>query len=61
MRSKRWSTAITTRRRSGANSATVAAGRTEEALTLQARAAERFEGVGDDPVTSPEIWQLVDW
>jgi len=38
-----------------------AAGQTDEALMLQARAAERFAGVGDDPMTSPEIWRLVDW
>ncbi len=38
-----------------------AAGRTEEALGLQREAAERFAGVGDAPMTSPEIWRLVDW
>ena len=24
-------------------------------------AAERFSGVGQDPVATPEIWQLIDW
>jgi tetratricopeptide (TPR) repeat protein len=38
-----------------------AAGRTEEALRLQGEAAERFAGVDEAPVTSPEIWRLVDW